>query len=92
MADVFGREISFPDSYESSCWGAAYLGMMALGEVESLDTANTVTQISTRQPPQQENLHVYEELAGIFDRLYERLEPEFTALSELQRSMDQGEG
>ncbi|CAN5536046.1 gluconokinase [soil metagenome] len=92
MADVFGREISFPDSYESSCWGAAYLGMMALGEVESLDTANTMTRISTRQPPQQENLHVYEELAGIFDRLYERLEPEFTALSELQRSMDQGEG
>ncbi len=89
MADVFGREISFPESYESSCWGAAYLGMMALGEIESLDTANAMTQISTRQTPQQENLHVYEELAGIFDRLYERLEPEFTSLSELQRSMDQ---
>ena len=84
MADIFGREISFPESYESSCWGAALLGMKALGAIDSLDTAKEMTNISTRQAPHQENLSVYKDLNGIFDRLYERLEPEFKALAEIQ--------
>ncbi len=84
MADVFGREISFPESYESSCWGAALLGMKALGAIESLDVAGEMTEISTHQRPNPENSRVYGELAGIFDRLYERLEPEFATLSGLR--------
>lgn len=92
MADVFGREILFPESYESSCWGAALLGMKALGTIESLDTAEEMTEISTRQTPQRENLRVYEGLADIFDRLYEHLEPEFRALSEVQRTTKNNHG
>lgn len=86
MADVFGREISFPESYESSCWGAALLGMKALGAIDSLDVADEMTEVSHRQTPRQENLHTYEELTGIFSRLYERLEPEFTEISNFQRA------
>lgn len=86
MADVFRREISFPESYESSCWGAALLGMKALGAIDSLDVAGEMTEISYRQTPRQENLRIYEELTGIFDRLYERLEPEFTEISNFQRA------
>ncbi len=86
MADVFGREITFPESYESSCWGAALLGMKALGELDSLDTANEMTRISTVHRPNDEASATYKELMGIFIRLYERLEPEFAALSGLQHS------
>jgi gluconokinase len=67
MADVFRREVSFPESYEGSCWGAAILGMKALGAIDSLDVAKQMTKISIR--------------------LYERLEPEFAAISRFRRSM-----
>ena len=85
MADVYGREIVFPESYESSCWGAALLGMKAVGTIDSLDAADEMTQTSTRCQPEEDNIAVYEKLMEIFTRLYGRLEPEFTEISKLQR-------
>jgi gluconokinase len=87
MADVFRREIAFPDSYEGSCWGAALLGMKALGAIDSLDVSKQMTKISTRHRPDEDSARVYEELIEIFLRLYERLEPEFAEISRFQRSM-----
>ena len=87
MADVFRREVAFPDSYEGSCWGAALLAMKALGAIDSLDVAKQMTKISTRHRPDESSARVYEELMEIFIRLYERLEPEFAAISRLRRSM-----
>ncbi|MGF1473828.1 MAG: gluconokinase [Rubrobacteraceae bacterium] len=93
MADVFQRGISFPESYESSCWGAALLGMKALGAIDSLDTANEMTRIPTTQEPNERSAAVYHELMEIFTRLYERLEPEFTEISKFQDSyMDDEKG
>ena len=85
MADVFRREIDFPDSYEGSCWGAVLLGMKALGAIDSLDVSKQMTKISTRHRPDENSARVYEELMKIFIRLYERLEPEFAAISRLVR-------
>lgn len=87
MADVFGREIAFPNSYESSCWGAALLGMYAVGAIGSLDAAKQMTNIPTRHQPDEKNIRVYKELTEIFARLYERLEPEFTTIAQFRRSM-----
>lgn len=92
MADVFRREITFPESYESSCWGAALLGMKALGDIDSLDVANEMTRISTIHQPDDRFATTYKELMGIFTRLYERLEPEFISLSEVQQSQEHGDG
>ncbi len=87
MADVFGREILFPESHESSCWGAALLCMKALGEIDSLDEAKKLARISRRHRPDPDAAESYRRLVETFLRLYERLEPEFEALSELQPSM-----
>lgn len=86
MADVFRREITFPESYESSCWGAALLGMKALDAIDSLDVADEMTRISTSHQPKEENVATYKVLMEIFTRLYERLEPEFTEITTFQRS------
>ena len=86
MADVFRREISFPNSYESSCWGAALLSMKALDAIDSLDVANEMTRIPTKHQPEEEAAATYKDLMEIFTRLYERLEPEFAEISEFQRS------
>ena len=37
MADVFDREVVVPESFESSCLGAAILALYALGDVDSID-------------------------------------------------------
>lgn len=86
MADVFGQEVDFPEGHEGSCWGAVLLGMKALGAIDSLDVAKRMTKISTRHLPDEGSAQAYAELAEIFARLYERLEPEFAAISRFQRS------
>jgi gluconokinase len=86
MADVFRREVAFPDSHESSCWGAALLGMKALGAIDSLDVSKRMTKIPTRHRPDENSARTYAELLEIFVRLYERLEPEFAAISRFRRS------
>lgn len=81
VADVFGQEIVFPESYQSSCLGAALLGMKALGEIGSLDAVKTMLGTEGhegRQRPQEHNAHAYGRLVQSFNRLYERLEPEFS--------------
>lgn len=87
MADVFRQEIVFPESYESSCWGAALLGMKALGMVSSIDVAYEMSRISERHRPDTDAAEIYGALVPIFGRLYERLEPEFAEVSRLQSSM-----
>jgi gluconokinase len=77
-ADVFGQEIVFPESHQSSCLGAAILCMKALGEIESLEEATKLVGAGDSQHPDEQNARVYERLLETFDRLYERLEPEFT--------------
>ncbi|NEP18462.1 MAG: gluconokinase, partial [Leptolyngbya sp. SIO4C1] len=39
LADIFNREVMVPESYESSCFGAAILGLYALEEISDLSTA-----------------------------------------------------
>jgi hypothetical protein len=41
-------------------------------------------KVSTRHHPDRDTADVYEELRGIFARLYERLEPEFAEISKPQ--------
>ena len=84
MADVYGREILFPESYESSCLGAALLGMKALNILDSFEAADDMLKISTHHTPKEENAAVYKETVKIFGELYERLEPQFTEISNLQ--------
>ena len=87
LADVFGKEILFPESYQSSCFGAALLGMKALGFVDSLDVVKSVIGVETHHNPEPDNARNYEKLMEIFTRLYDRLEPEFSEIAGLQHSL-----
>ena len=84
MADVFGREVVFPEGVEGSSLGAALLGMKATGESGSLGAAKGMVEISDRRRPDEADSEAYEGLMEIFTRLYDRLEPEFEALNELE--------
>jgi gluconokinase len=62
LADVLGRPIGFPESHEGSGFGAALLGLHALGEVESLDVAADLVQIAHVVEPDARAAAVYRDI------------------------------
>jgi gluconokinase len=60
------------------------LGMKAVGEIETLDDAKGMVGVSHRHRPDEADSDAYEGLMEVFVRLYDRLEPEFEALNDLE--------
>jgi len=83
IADVFGREVVYPEGVEGSSLGAAMLGMKAIGEIPALEAAKEMVEISHHHRPDEAASKTYADLMEVFTRLYDRLEPEFEALREL---------
>jgi gluconokinase len=84
MADIFNREVVVPDSIESSCLGAAVLGLVALGVADSLEIVAGMVGTTHRYLPIPENVAVYAKLLPIFMAIPRKLEQEYRALVEFQ--------
>ncbi|ASU37734.1 gluconokinase [Herbaspirillum sp. meg3] len=85
MADIFNREVVVPQSVESSCLGAAVLGLFALGMIRSLDVISDMVGSTNRHVPIEKNVAIYERLRPIFLSIPNKLADEYRALSEFQR-------
>ncbi len=85
MADIFNREVVVPESVESSCLGAAVLGLYALGMAPSLDVIADMVGSTNRHVPVPANVAVYDRLRPIFMSIPGKLQQEYQALSEFQR-------
>jgi gluconokinase len=81
LTDALGMQIGFPSSHEGSAFGAALLGMQALGLVESIDVAGDLVEIDERLEPDPGAARLYAELLPVFEDLYDQLEPAFRALA-----------
>jgi gluconokinase len=90
MADIFGTEVSFPKDPESSCFGAAALGMHALGLIDSLHDVDELVAIEHRHEPRAQEHGAYARLAEVFPRLYEDLRRDFAELADVQRPLGEG--
>ena len=66
LADVFNREVIVPESFESSCLGAAILALYALGEVDSLNVVADMVGATHRHLPIPQNVAVYELAPSLF--------------------------
>jgi gluconokinase len=73
------------ESHEGSAFGAALLGMEALGVIESFAVAADLLPIEEASEPDAEAAAVYAELLPVFAGLYDALGPTFRALRRLQR-------
>lgn len=82
MADVLGRRISVP-TRGGSVFGAALLGMRALGWLGSLHEAAAFADIAHAHEPEPAAAGVHRRLQPIFDGLHGALLPAFTALAEV---------
>ena len=85
MADVFDREVVVPESFESSCLGAAVLGLYALGHVDSIEVVAGMVGATHRHTPNQNNVALYRRLLPIYLSLPGRLEQEYRAIAEFQQ-------
>ena len=85
LADIFEQEVTIPESFESSCLGAAVLGMYALGYIDDLSEVKNMIGITNVHKPNEANFEVYRELLPIWIRLSEILEPEYKEIAMFQK-------
>jgi gluconokinase len=82
LADIFNKPVFVKDTVESSVWGAALIGMEALGITpkqpsEDRTTADITDSTEQFYKPSKENHAVYLKNFTKFQRLYDKLEDEF---------------
>lgn len=91
MADVLERRISVP-TRAGSVFGAALLGMRALGWLDSLHDAQSFVDIAHEHDPDPAAGAVHRRLQPIFDGLHDALLPAFTALAEVDGLLPGNDG
>jgi gluconokinase len=85
LSDALGMPVAFAAGHEGSAFGAALLGMEALGMVGSIERAAELVHIDSVSEPEPEAAAVYAELLPLFAELYDDLTPAFRALAEAER-------
>ncbi|WP_129044540.1 gluconokinase [Companilactobacillus metriopterae] len=84
LADIFEQDVTIPESFESSCLGAAVLGMYSLGYIDDLSEVKNMVGVTNVHKPNSENFEVYRELLPIWIRLSKVLEPEYKSIADFQ--------
>lgn len=87
MADVFNREVSVPEQYESSAFGAAVLGLYALKKIASLDITSEMIGETYRHQPITANVEIYQKIFPIYTRVLESLKREYESIAKLQAEL-----
>jgi gluconokinase len=80
LADALGMPVGFPRGHEGSAFGAALLGMEALGLVGSIELAAELVAIDEVVAPNADAAATYADLLPAFAGLYDALGPTFRAL------------
>jgi gluconokinase len=83
LTDALALDVGFPEEGEGSSFGAALLGMQALGMVESIDLASDVVQIHETRRAEPAAVATYQALLPLFSSLYDALTPVFQELRSL---------
>ena len=87
LSDVLNEKLTLPDNSEGAAFGAVVLGFIASGRLKSInDTAELVKPRKTYIPVS-EHVETYQELYGIYERLYWNLQREFVDIAAFQKNM-----
>jgi gluconokinase len=89
LADVLGREVHVPDESEGSSVGAALLGMVALGLVESLEAGSARVRPGRVVRPRSDCAAMYDKVYKAFRDAQPILGPAMAVLGELRASVDE---
>ncbi|MEP0911927.1 gluconokinase [Leptolyngbya sp. GB1-A1] len=84
MADIFDREITIPAQHESSCLGAAIVGLYALGFIDSLTLSTAMIGETLRHQPIAAHTAQYQKLFPVYQRLLDCFQREYETIAQLQ--------
>ncbi|MER2997903.1 gluconokinase [Pontibacter populi] len=84
LADVFNKEVHLTETYESSAFGAAIVGLLALGKIQKLEDAAQLVTITKTYAPEPANHQHYQKNYKIFEELYPKLKETFSQLDDLR--------
>ena len=84
LADVFNRTVIFPESTQGSSFGAAALGLYALGKIESLDEVPAMIGKTSSHEPIAENVEKYKVVLPIYMGLLDEFAPLYDELAKAQ--------
>lgn len=87
MADILQREVTVPEQYESSCLGAAILGLYALQEISSLDIASQIMGETYKHQPLPANVETYQKILPIYTCLLQTFQKEYESIAQLQTEL-----
>jgi gluconokinase len=85
LCDVLGQEVGFPAGHQGSGFGAALLGLEALGAIASFDRAAELIAVEETLTPEPEAAATYAAMLPVFDGLATALAPVFAQLRDLPR-------
>ena len=93
MADVFGHSIIVPSTSDASALGAAVLGMVATGDLESIERIDRLlaAPVAVFQPDRGRHGR-YQELFGLYETLYRNLIDAFDRISGIQERLSAAAG
>ena len=83
LAGALGMPVGFPHGHEGSAFGAALVGMEALGLVESIEVAADLVRLEEVVEPDDDEAETYAAALPVFAGLYDALEPAFRSLQTL---------
>lgn len=92
MADVFNRDVTIPEQYESSCLGSAVLGLYALKKISSLNIVSEMIGETHRHQPIAANVERYQKILPIYTRILETLKGEYESIARLQAELTKPDG
>jgi gluconokinase len=81
LADVFDRTVTFPESYQGSSFGAAVLGLYALGRIDSLDHVSGMIGKAHHHEPIADNVARYQAILPVYQKLLEGFVPLYGSVS-----------
>lgn len=89
LADIFAQEITVSAGYESSCLGAAILGLYALQKIQSFEEITHKLSTSSQQiQPIQQNVDTYQKIIRLYAQILASLEPQYASISQLQQELN----
>lgn len=83
LADTLGTPIDLTEGEQGSGYGAAVLGMVALGLLDSIQDAAASATVTETVRPDAATAGVYGQLRPVYSALYDALAPTFGALKRL---------
>ncbi len=84
LADVFNQTVIIPDSHEGSCFGAAVLGLYALGHLSDLEQVTDMISETHSQQPIPKNVERYQSVLPLYKQLLESFKPLYSEIAKAQ--------